>query len=335
MLKPLLLGLALALSGCVAGRSAQAPPVASQACSMSAEDRQWIDLALEAWRFTSQHILEIERLPEYRVIFFDDDCVMTSADALSSQTAEGVTWTHSAHDGQVTLPNGNTLPVGVTTFASGEGGMFFFVMSTPTVWEAAGIGEGEDLRRTMVAVFLHESSHIAQLGPYGPKLGSLIERYSLPDSFSDDTMQHRFGENPEFAASVKRESELFLEAAASEDDAQARRLAGEALRMLRDRQARWLVGEDAYLVEAEDLWLTLEGAGQWVAFQWLGHPQGGGQDRAEVLDRFMRNRWWSQTEGFAVAMALDRLAGPRWKRHAFGDGAQTILQMLEAAVSEG
>lgn len=70
MLKPILLALALALQGCVAGRSAQEPPAALRAGSMSAEDRQWIDRALEAWRFTSQHILEIERLPEYRVIFF-------------------------------------------------------------------------------------------------------------------------------------------------------------------------------------------------------------------------------------------------------------------------
>jgi hypothetical protein len=28
-------------------------------------------------------------------------------------------------------------------------------------------------------------------------------------------------------------------------------------------------------------------------------------------------------------MALERIVGPRWKRHAFGDGAQTVLEMLD------
>src|SRR5687768_5766596 len=160
MPKPLLFALALALSGYVTGRPAQKPPAASQAGSMGAEDRQWIDRALEAWRFTSRHIIEVERLPDYRVIFFDDDCVMTSADALSAPRVEEVTWTVSRHDGQVPLPSGKTLPAGVTTFASGEGGMFFFVMATPSLWEAASIG-----KVNLVPVFLHECSHIAQLGP--------------------------------------------------------------------------------------------------------------------------------------------------------------------------
>jgi hypothetical protein len=104
---------------------------------------------------------------------------------------------------------------------------------------------------------------------------------------------------------------------------------------MRARQARWLVGDDAYLVEAEDIWLTFEGAGQWAAYQWLIHPDGGAQAPAEVLARFGRGPW-SQTEGFAVVMALDRIVGPAaWKRHAFGDGKQTVLEALDAALQQG
>jgi len=33
-------------------------------------------------------------------------------------------------------------------------------------------------------------------------------------------------------------------------------------------------------------------------------------------------------------MALDRTAGPGWMRHAFGDGAQTVLEMLDRAVND-
>jgi hypothetical protein len=31
-------------------------------------------------------------------------------------------------------------------------------------------------------------------------------------------------------------------------------------------------------------------------------------------------------------MALDRIVGPAWKKHAFGDGKQTVLEMLDAAL---
>lgn len=79
--------------------------------------------------------------------------------------------------------------------------------------------------------------------------------------------------------------------------------------------------------------LTFEGAGQWTGYQWLVHPRGGAQPPAEVMARFTRGRWWSQTEGFAVVMALDRIVGPRWKRHAFGDGARTVLEMLDDALA--
>jgi hypothetical protein len=32
-------------------------------------------------------------------------------------------------------------------------------------------------------------------------------------------------------------------------------------------------------------------------------------------------------------MALDRIVGPSWKRHAFGDGARTVLEMLDDALA--
>ncbi|MHB0972484.1 MAG: hypothetical protein ACYC7A_22600 [Thermoanaerobaculia bacterium] len=101
---------------------------------------------------------------------------------------------------------------------------------------------------------------------------------------------------------------------------------------MRERQARWLVGPDAYFVEAEDIWLTFEGAGQWVAHQWLVHPRSGAQPPDEVLARFTKDRHWSQTEGFAVVMALDRIAGPGWKKHAFGEEPRTVQEMLDAAL---
>lgn len=311
----------LAAAGCAS--TSPAP-----ACTLPERDRAWLGRALDAWRFTSREITGIRRVPDVEAIFFSADCVVRSANALTSRNARATTWTASRHAGRITLPDGSDIAAGVTSFAAGKEKRYF-VMSTPTVWEAGHAGEGAALERMMVAVLLHEASHVAQLGPYGPRLGALIERNRHPESFNDDAVQERFGTNAEFAASVKQETRLFLDAAAAKEDAEARALAAEARRRMRERQARWLVGADAYLAEAEDLWLTFEGAGQWAGYRWLVHPRGGAQPAAEVLARFTRGKWWSQTEGFAVVMALDRLTRGAWKRHAFGDGAKSVLEMLD------
>jgi hypothetical protein len=328
------LALAAALALGTPATAQEGARASAPACSMSAADRAWIERALEAWRFTSREITGIGSVPNFQAIFFDASCVLTSADALSSQGAEGVTWNAAAHDGSITVPDGREVPVGVTSFASGKDGLSFFVMSTPSVWSANGVGSGPGLETTMVAVLLHEGSHVAQTGPYGKRLGKLIEENSLPDSFNDNALQERFRSNAEFAASVRKETDLLLKAAAQRDDVEARLLAFEARELMRERQARWLVGDDAYLLEAEDLWLTFEGSGQWAAYQWMVHAQGGAQEPADVIPRYARDGEWSQAEGFAVVMALDRIAGPAWKAHAFGDGARTVLEMLDDALSE-
>jgi hypothetical protein len=318
---------ALAASAC-----ASTPP--PRACQLPERDQAWLARAIDAWHFTTRELTGIGAIPEFEAVFFSGDCVLRSANALTSRAGEGITWTASPHQGTIRLPDGSEMPAGVTSFASGDKGLLYFVMSTPTVWEAAGVGEGAALERLMVAVLLHEGSHVAQVGPYGARLGALIERHSLPDAFNDDSMQKQFATNSEFAASVQQETRLFLEAAAASDDGEARRLAREARRLMKDRQSRWLTGDDAYYVEAEDIWLTFEGAGQWAGYQWLVHPRGGAQPRAEVMERFTSGKWWSQTEGFALVLALERLVGPRWKQHAFGDGARTVLEMLDETLAE-
>lgn len=318
------------VSALTAAACASAPP---PACALPEADRAWVDRTIDAWRIASREITGIQPVSSAEVVLFSANCVLRSGNALGSTTADGVTWTASPNSGTVALPDGSEMPVGVTSFAAGGKDAPYFVMSTPSVWQAAGVGDGPELERLMVAVMLHESSHLAQIGPYGPRLGALIERNQLPDSFNDNAVQERFKTEIEFAESVKQETQLFLDAAAAVNDGEARRLARQGRRLMLDRQARWMVGDDAYLVEAEDIWLTFEGAGQWTGFQWLVHPRGGAQPEAEVLARFTKGRQWSQTEGFAVVMALERLVGPEWKRHAYGDGAQTVLEMLDHALA--
>ena len=327
---------ALALAACATTAPVPEPAPVAATCQLAAEDRAWIDGALSAWRFTANEITGATA-GSFDAVFFDDDCVLISGNAFSAANGADVTWLASPHTGEIQLPDGQTMPAGVTSFASAEEGRAFFVMSTPSVWRAAGVSnEALGLEAMMTAVLLHEGSHVAQFGAYGPRIAAIIEASPLSDDeISDDLIQNLFSENAEFAASVERETALLLEITQIRDNAEARRLAREARELMRARHARWFTGENAYLVEAEDTWLTLEGSGQWVAYQWLVHPSGGGIESDIAMANFAhRGRWWSQKEGIALAFAVDRLARFDWKREAFGYGRHTLVQMLDTALAQ-
>jgi len=178
---------------------------------------------------------------------------------------------------------------------------------------------------------LHEGTHVAQMPTYGRDIGKLAERYHLPESFSDDSIQEQFGKNAEFANSIARESKLLFAASKAGTPAESKRLVRSALGLMKARQERWYTGKDAYLAQSEPLWLTLEGSGQWLAYTWEVDPHGGRVRSSDVLPGFLNDRWWSQREGFAAFMALQRLTGSSWKREAFHDGTKTIVEMLEDA----
>jgi hypothetical protein len=122
----------------------------------------------------------------------------------------------------------------------------------------------------------------------------------------------------------------------AEDDAEAWRLADRALELIKNRRARYYIGEVSYLAQIEDIFLTLEGSGQWAGYQWLTSPKGGAVTPAEAIPAFARRGgWWSQTEGLALILAIDRLDDRSWKAAAFGDGSMAGIALLEQALNAG
>lgn len=323
-LAKLLIGLAA-----LAAQPGNAASVKGQ-CRLSAADQAWLDSSMRAWTYASNHLSGIGEVSRIEAVIFDKSCLLTSKTAMNGGANA---WAASLHGGTIELPDGNKIPVGVISFAgsSSKKGNFF-VMSTPSVWHAAGKdGKGTTLEKLMTAVMLHEGTHVAQMPTYGAAIGRLSDRYHLPQDFSDDSIQDRFKDNAAFARSIDSESKLLFAASKAKKRSQASRLVREALAMMNARQARWYKGKDDYLREAEALWLTLEGSGQWLAYTWEVDKNGGRVAPSAVLPGFVNDRWWSQREGFAAFMALQRLTGSSWKHQAFHVGRQTVDQMLAAA----
>ncbi len=327
--------LSLIVSGCAMSGVDHTSTRLQSGCTLRTSDQDWIDRAVAAWRIAKDDIADIGDIEGFQAIFFSADCVLTSSNALTG-AGSGVTWESEPHGGTIRLPDGDEMPAMVTSFTSADENQAFFVMSTPSVWRAGGVDGGPlGLETLMVAVMLHEGSHVVQSPTYGLQVSDLQRRYSLPDSFGDDSLQKQFEHDEDFARSIARETELFFQAAAAVDDATAFRLAREARGLMRARADKWFTDKDEYWREGEDIWLTFEGSGQWVGYQWLISSQGAAVPSSSAMGGFARrSRWWSQNQGLGVVLALDRLGDSDWRRHAFGDGAQTILEMLDIALEE-
>jgi hypothetical protein len=319
---------ALALLALFASVANAAAPV--RPCHLSEADQTWLDQSMRAWNYASMHISGIGHVKKIEAVIFDKSCVLTSKTAMNGGPDA---WTARVHGDKIQLPDGSRIPVGVISFSGSDPKSGnFFVMSAPSIWRAAGkTGKGTTLEKLMTAVMLHEGTHVAQMPTYGAAIGKLANRYHLPEDFNDDSIQGQFGKNAAFASSVERESKLLFDASQAKTHAEAARLVRSALDLMSLRQTRWYKGKDAYLAQAEPVWLTLEGSGQWLAYTWEVDARGGGVASADVLPGFVNDKWWSQREGFSAFMALQRLTGSAWKRQAFHEGGKTIVQMLEEA----
>ena len=303
----------------------------SAACSLQAGDQAWLDRSMRAWNYATRQISGIGHVKKIKAVIFDKDCVVTSTTAMNGGPRN---WSARLHHGQVTLPDGSTLRPQVISFTGSNGGDAFFVMSAPSVWRAANVNPKDiTLEDMMTAVLLHEATHVAHVPTYGAQIGTIAERNHLPEDFNDDSIQQRFKGDADFAASVDRESRLLLEAAVARDPRRAADLVRSARALMTARYARWFTGKDAYLAQAEPIWLTFEGSGQWTGYKWLVDRRGAGLPQTAVWTGFVSDTHWTQREGFAAFMALERLAGTTWKRQAFHLGQQDVLQMLDEAAA--
>ena len=317
---------ALALAAIMTSTTPAAP---APRCRFAGEPRTWTAQALEGWARLDRQRLRIARPVTPTIALFDQTCVYRlTPHRRGDFVAGGRRFRSSAepHSGQVTIPDGSTVPAARLAFAApmSDGGMFF-IMALPALWRA-DTTERRDPRLLSIVVFMHEFTHTQQSDGLGARIDHLLAR-GLPEDANDDVVQDRFADRPGFRAAWEAERDAFYAAARAQDTATTRARLRDGLDRMRARQSRWFTGDDALYAEADDVFLTLEGSGNWSAWAWLTDPDGGRLSSADAVT-FVRggSTHWSQDEGLALMLAIDRL-NPLWSASAFGPDASTAEEM--------
>lgn len=319
----------LLLSGC-ASRPAQS------SCSLTPGDQAWLDRSVRGWITTRREVLEAAVPTAQDAVVFDRDCELHSTTAMLTSQSQ---WSATPITSKQIRIGGQQISIGVVSATIGGEGGTRFVMSTPSVWRDAHVPPGSlGLETLMSAVMMHEATHVFQMGTYGKDVDALQKTNHLSDEqFNDDAIQAHYKTNVDFADSISREIHLFFSAADATNDQEATRLARRARALMKMRATRYYVGDQEYQNRAEDLWLTMEGSAQWAGYRWLLLPEksgGAGVSISAAMNGFgKRGDAWTQLEGLAIALTVDRLDHSGWKRHVFGDGKGTLLEILDRSIS--
>ena len=296
-------------------------------CRMPTADAEWLNRALRAWEVVREQDLKLAPVEPPEVITFDRDCVYTVP------PARPAVWSARTYDRFILLPDGKPLPAGVVSFAATVGGSSkgFFVMSLPSVWKAGGVSSTLGLEVLMQGVFVHEIMHTRQFYFVNPRLAELTQRYHLPDDLSDDSLQDHFASHPAYVKDYEAERDLLFAAAAAPDDVTARKLASQALNLMQTRRARWFIADEAKWLPLDDIFLTMEGLGQWAGLRSVINEGHGKLDDRETLKEWRRGgRYWTQDEGLAIFLTVDRLY-PGWQTKAFAPQPALAEELLRLA----
>lgn len=306
-----------------------APP-----CRFAGGVRSWTAQALGAWDRLDRERLRIAQPVTPVITLFDARCAYTLTPDRRGDFRVGLrrySARASAHAGQVALPDGSSVPATRLAFASptSDGGMFF-IMALPSLWQANG-SEPRDWRLLSMVVFMHEFAHTQQGLGLGRRVDDLLTR-GLPEDTDDDIVQDRFGARAGYQAAYEAERDLFYGAATALGAEGAHTALSQAAQRMGQRRERWFTGADTVYAEADDVFLTLEGTGNWAAWTWLTDPRGGrlSPDDATTFVRGGQTQW-SQDHGLGIMLALDRVS-PDWPAIAFAPRGVTADELIARAL---
>ncbi len=304
----------------------------------TSSDLQAVRKWFSAWELVSKEIYNINTLQPVEFVFFDEtDVYSTSKTSVpDGEPVSGpnllnqkLTWKKAIHNGKLTLPDKQVVPVGLMSFASPLAGEnSFFVMPLPEFWKNAGVESKElGFENLVTGVFLHEFSHSQQMRNFGKKLSEYEQKHTFSVEFSDDIVQDYFKNDAIYTQHFLEEVKLFYESVTDKSNIKLT----QAIGLLKKRQQTYFTGEKNIFSELDDFFLTMEGLGQFTMYVWMIHAKGGNVSKENALTGVRRGKkWWSQEQGLALFLVLNNLSKPKqWAKLMFAKEPVSVVELIE------
>lgn len=312
-------------------------------CEPKADETKWLDGTVRVWRSLRVDSLKLvpARLPW--LVLFDEKCVHNiNPDvkfvARQDKTdrsyrvlgGERVAIYSTEHLGKIKLPDGQTIPAQLISFAANFDGdrRSFLAAALPSIWaKAEHLKAEQDLKTLVRSVYVHELTHTYHRNFFA-RLSVLEKGLKDVENFDDDIIQNTFGKDEQFRTAYLKEIALSIKAEQEPDKAKKRQAAKLVLTAMNQRRVQFYVAENAKFAEIEDIFLTMEGVANWAAYR-AAIVDGMTPENASRLIR-RSGKYWSQEEGISLFLIIDSLM-PKWQKIAFGKKRVSIVDLLERA----
>lgn len=178
----------------------------------------------------------------------------------------------------------------------------------------------------------HELTHTRQLLFVMEQIHRLQKRYTLPEHLNDNLLEDTFGQNKEYAQVFNQEMDALGDALFAKTLPECKRELARAFALIQQRQARYLTGDKKPYALLDEIFLALEGAAMWAQFQMARDHAPAGEDmKTTLMNLAQRTNAWSQVEGLALFLLIDRLV-PDWRARYFAPNPPSPFAVLRAVL---
>jgi hypothetical protein len=298
-----------------------------------------------AWKLVSKDLYKIDNVKPVDFVFFDDKYVYSTSNVTIEKGIEvkgcnlmnlKLNWKKKLHNDLLTLPDKSVVPINLMSFAAeipNDSNKSFFVMPLPSFWLNSGVTSKElGTENLITGVFIHEFSHSQQMQNFGKKITEFEKSNDFGIEFNDDIVQNIFEKDSAYLKGYKDEIDLLF--GSIRNATIDKNSAKEGLTLLKQRQEKYFQGNYKNLKQIDDFFLTMEGLGQYSMYLWLINPNGGNIKKEIAIQGVKRGgKWWSQDEGFALFLILDKLNNPKnWAKNMFGSKTESIVEMINKLI---
>lgn len=299
---------------------------------------RWFD----GWDLVSRKVFKIKNSTPVEFVFFDDKYVYSTSNVTIPKgekvkgpkfDGKNLSWKKALHDDWIILPDKQGVPVGMMSFASAipNESKAYFTMPLLSYWEKNKIKSDElGLQNLTTGVFVHEFSHSQQMENFGKRISKYEKTNSLETELTDNIVQEIFGENDSYNELYKKEFDTFFTAFKAQEKSVKNLNTLNGLDLLKGRQQQFFTGNYQIFSELDNLFLTMEGIGQFAMYAWMIHPEGGNIPSEKAIAGVRRGgKFWSQEEGFILFLLLDSYAKPdKWAKDLFGTKPVNVTDLL-------
>jgi len=303
-------------------------------------ENKWLWEWVSSWDSLSKETFNLKDSKPPEILFFDNTHVYSNSQVSTPSGtifngpdlySQKVTWKKQAHQDTLILPDSTVTGIQLMTFAAPKQNGNYFVMPAPNYWKKIGLSnETVSLEEMLNGIFIHEFAHTRQMEGVIDKIISFEKSGTYEYPINDDILQNYFQDDSTYVHKFKNEVKNLYELLEEKDQSELRLKVNEWLNKFTERQKEYLQPISDDLAEIDNVFLTMEGIGQYAMMKFYISDFGGNYSYDDALKATRHNKkWWSQEEGLGLILLYEKLVGTIDWSELYSLKNNTIIDLIE------